>query len=48
MLIHSYVYDEAGRIVSADVITPTALNAAVSRTTCAAAVEQGPKSDRPL
>jgi sulfhydrogenase subunit alpha len=28
LLIHSYTYDENGRIVSADVITPTALNAA--------------------
>jgi sulfhydrogenase subunit alpha len=28
LLIHSYAYDAEGRIVSADVITPTALNAA--------------------
>lgn len=27
-LIHSYVYDDGGKIVSADVITPTAINAA--------------------
>lgn len=47
MLIHSYVYDEAGRIVSADVITPTALNAASIEDHMRCAVEQGPKSDRP-
>jgi sulfhydrogenase subunit alpha len=28
LLIHSYTYDQEGRIVAADVITPTALNAA--------------------
>jgi sulfhydrogenase subunit alpha len=28
LLVHSYTYDDAGRIVSADVITPTAMNAA--------------------
>ena len=28
LLIHSYTYDEEGRIVAADVVTPTALNAA--------------------
>lgn len=28
LLVHSYVYDEQGRLVSADVITPTAINAA--------------------
>jgi sulfhydrogenase subunit alpha len=28
LLVHSYTYDEQGKIVSADVITPTAMNAA--------------------
>lgn len=28
LLVHSYTYDEEGRVVSADVITPTAMNAA--------------------
>jgi sulfhydrogenase subunit alpha len=28
LLIHSYTYDQEGRVVAADVITPTALNAA--------------------
>lgn len=28
LLVHSYVYDEQGRLLSADVITPTAINAA--------------------
>jgi len=28
LLIHSYTYDDAGRITAADVVTPTALNAA--------------------
>lgn len=28
LLVHSYAYDEHGRILSADVITPTAINAA--------------------
>jgi sulfhydrogenase subunit alpha len=28
LLIHSYTYDDQGRITAADVVTPTALNAA--------------------
>jgi sulfhydrogenase subunit alpha len=28
LLIHSYTFDEQGRIVMADVVTPTAINAA--------------------
>ncbi|HVX38555.1 MAG TPA: Ni/Fe hydrogenase subunit alpha [Gemmatimonadaceae bacterium] len=28
LLVHSYEYDDAGRIVAADVVTPTAINAA--------------------
>ncbi|MCS7316259.1 MAG: Ni/Fe hydrogenase subunit alpha [Bryobacterales bacterium] len=28
LLVHSYAYDEQGRLVSADVVTPTAINAA--------------------
>ena len=27
-LVHSYTYDDAGRVLAADVITPTAMNAA--------------------
>jgi sulfhydrogenase subunit alpha len=40
LLIHSYVYDEQGCIVSADVITPTALNAASIERHFRRAVEQ--------
>jgi sulfhydrogenase subunit alpha len=40
MLIHSYTYDADGRIVSADVITPTALNAASMELHFRGAVEQ--------
>jgi sulfhydrogenase subunit alpha len=40
LLIHSYEYDADGRIVSADVITPTALNAASMEVHFRRAVEQ--------
>ena len=40
LLIHSYTYDAEGRIVSADVITPTALNAASMELHFRCAVEQ--------
>ncbi len=40
LLIHSYVYDDRGCIVSADVITPTALNAASIEQHMRRAVEQ--------
>jgi sulfhydrogenase subunit alpha len=40
LLIHSYEYDADGRIVSADVITPTALNAASMELHFRRAVEQ--------
>jgi sulfhydrogenase subunit alpha len=40
LLIHSYTYDEEGRIVSADVVTPTALNAASIELHFRRAVEQ--------
>jgi sulfhydrogenase subunit alpha len=40
MLIHSYTYDADGRVVAADVITPTALNAASMELHFRRAVEQ--------
>ena len=40
LLIHSYTYDEEGRVVSADVITPTSLNAACLELHLRRAVEQ--------
>jgi sulfhydrogenase subunit alpha len=40
LLIHSYQYDEEGRILAADVITPTALNAASIEQHFRRAVEQ--------
>jgi sulfhydrogenase subunit alpha len=40
LLIHSYTYDDEGRIVSADVLTPTALNAASIELHLRRAVEQ--------
>ncbi len=45
LLIHCYTYDEEGRIVSADVITPTALNAASMEQHFRRAVEQCPERD---
>jgi len=40
LLVHSYTYDDGGRIVSADVITPTAMNAASLELHLRRAVEQ--------
>ncbi len=40
LLVHSYTYDEKGCIVAADVITPTAFNAASMEAHFRAAVEQ--------
>lgn len=49
ILLHSYTYDEAGRIVTADVITPTALNAAsVEAHLRAAALDTAPDGDQAL
>jgi sulfhydrogenase subunit alpha len=45
LLFHSYTYDEEGRIVAADVITPTALNAASIEHHIRRAVEQSPEKD---
>jgi coenzyme F420-reducing hydrogenase alpha subunit len=45
LLIHSYTYDAAGRIASADVITPTALNAASMEMHFRRAVEQCTERD---
>jgi sulfhydrogenase subunit alpha len=40
LLVHSYTYDEEGRIAAADVITPTAMNAASMELHFRRAVEQ--------
>jgi sulfhydrogenase subunit alpha len=40
LLIHSYTYDDDGRVTAADVITPTALNAASIELHFRRAVEQ--------
>ena len=40
LLIHSYTYDDEGRVKAADVITPTALNAASMELHFRRAVEQ--------
>jgi sulfhydrogenase subunit alpha len=45
LLIHSYSYDAEGRIISADVITPTALNAASMELHLRLAVEQSAQRD---
>jgi sulfhydrogenase subunit alpha len=45
LLVHSYAYDANGCIVSADVITPTAFNAASMEAHFRAAVEQSPERD---
>ena len=45
LLIHSYTYDTDGRIASADVITPTALNAASMEMHFRRAVEQSTERD---
>ena len=45
LLFHSYAYDDEGRIVAADVITPTALNAASIEHHLRCAVEQSADRD---
>ena len=45
LLIHSYTYDDDGRITAADVITPTALNAASLELHLRRAVEQCAERD---
>jgi sulfhydrogenase subunit alpha len=42
LLFHSYAYDEQGKLVRADIITPTALNAASVESHLRQAVEQNP------
>jgi coenzyme F420-reducing hydrogenase alpha subunit len=46
-LIHSYTYDEEGRITAADVITPTALNAASIENHIRHVVEQSAEKEVP-
>jgi sulfhydrogenase subunit alpha len=45
LLIHSYTYDDEGRVTAADVITPTALNAASIELHFRRAVEQSTDRD---
>ena len=45
LLAHSYTYDDHGRIVAADVVTPTALNAASVERDLRRAVEQRTTED---
>jgi sulfhydrogenase subunit alpha len=47
LLIHSYTYDDEGRITTADVITPTALNAASIENHFRCTVEQSADKDVP-
>jgi sulfhydrogenase subunit alpha len=47
LLIHSYEYDAKGRVVAADVVTPTAMNAASMENHIRWAVEQSPDKDVP-
>jgi sulfhydrogenase subunit alpha len=46
-LFHSYTYDDEGRIISADVITPTALNAASVEDHLRRTVEQSADKNGP-
>jgi sulfhydrogenase subunit alpha len=49
LLVHSYTYDEMGNIVHADVITPTAINAAsMEDHFCAAVAQSDPGDDLTL
>ena len=49
LLVHSYTYDDQGRILTADVITPTAMNAASIEQHFRAAAEQcGDRDDATL
>lgn len=45
LLVHSYTYDREGKIVAADVITPTAMNAASVEEHFRLAVDQSPEKD---
>jgi len=45
LLIHSYMFDEQGRIVAADVVTPTAINAASVERSLHRTVEQAAATD---
>ena len=47
LLIHSYTYDSDGRVVAADVVTPTAMNAASMENHFRHAVEQSVEKDLP-
>lgn len=47
LLIHSYTYSREGKIVAADVITPSAMNAASVEDRFRAAVDQSPDKDIP-
>lgn len=47
LLVHSYAYDAQGRIRAADIITPTAMNAAMLEQHLRAAVEVADPDDEP-
>jgi sulfhydrogenase subunit alpha len=47
LLVHSYTYDDQGCVVAADVITPTAMNAASLEQHLRKAVEQSAERDEP-
>jgi sulfhydrogenase subunit alpha len=47
LLVHSYTYDEQGCVVAADVITPTAMNAASLEQHLRKTVEQSAERDEP-
>ena len=47
LLVHSYTYDDEGRITAADVITPTAFNAASIENHFRSTVEQSASKDVP-
>jgi sulfhydrogenase subunit alpha len=47
LLVHSYTYDEQGCVLSADVITPTAMNAASLEQHLRKTVEQSAERDEP-
>ena len=47
LLVHSYTYDDEGRIIAADVITPTAFNVASIENHFRSTVEQNPSKDVP-
>jgi sulfhydrogenase subunit alpha len=48
LLVHSYEFDSSGRIISADVITPTAMNAASIERHFRLAIEQNPNEEHEL